>query len=175
MRAESYSMANKDLARDKSRFVVRTSGIPGAGLGVFASTDLKNGTPIGLKMGSYINDAARFTGDLQSYLDSTSKVNTEYVMLRDGKKNYYLHHRLTRDVKKGEEVFLHYGAEQWIVMDRLQPAAQPNDKLLPAQIANLESFCVEIIGRSLKRALIVYLIYKYVALQETAKLSHAGS
>ena len=170
MRKEYYETYLKEEQRDKDFFEIKKSQIPNSGNGLYCKKEMKKGTPIGLGYGKFINDASRWNhidGNLiqstQQY-EKTSRLgaNVEYALLcHPQTRNYSFHLRLTKDLVAGEEVFLHYYAEQWIVMERLQPPAKPEKYLTPVQISIMEDFCIQLIGSSQKRALIIWSIYDY--------------
>ena len=58
-------------------------------------------------------------------------------------------------VLAGEEIYKHYSAEQWIVIELLLDSRQPYHIFSQATVEKLNDICIQLIQKSQKRAFIM--------------------
>lgn len=183
IRKENYVRYENEKKRDAKRVEIKCNLQPNAGKGVFCLVDLEKNTQVGWEYTQYINDSTCFELSMnfknveeveqaiQQYeKQSLTDCNAENVLFRNSTTgDYTLTVRLLQSLPKGREILLHYFVVQWIVTEWLQPIAITAKQLSLEQCQILEQVCIEKIGKSQKKGLLIWAIFQDTEFEKNKK------
>jgi hypothetical protein len=110
--------ANRPEFKD-SKFEIKRSKIPGAGVGLFATGDLPKGTEIPRPLAEYINDRENIEFIPLEQCGSIDLCRLTEMLSRYMTNKYNCVHTghsivLTKDIKAGSEMYRQYGLLYWL-------------------------------------------------------------